>query len=308
MICVICLIALEALSAYMLYYRSETYRRVSQQLVWSAGARPAGPGEPASVVMIGNSLFLHGVQVERLRELTSKSLRIYPIFLEGTGYYEWLYGLRRIFRLGARPQVVVVELDVTGFLWNGMRTEYSPMLFFDTPDVLNVGSDLDLDRTARSNLLLAHWSAFWNMHSVVRTQILRLFVPHINDLLFSITQAQRQHSIDPESEAIVEARLKTLQELCERYGAKMLMLAPPTLSSENALRKLVRVSRQLGVTTLVPTDPATLTARHYLVDGFHLNSEGAALFTAAIARISDHLSKSECHRRPSEEDQTGGCK
>ena len=31
---------------------------------------------------------------------------------------------------------------------------------------------------------------------------------------------------------------------------------------------------------------AALTARHYEPDAFHLNSEGAALFTAAIARIS----------------------
>jgi len=25
-------------------------------------------------------------------------MRIYPIFLEATGYYDWLYGLQRLFR------------------------------------------------------------------------------------------------------------------------------------------------------------------------------------------------------------------
>jgi hypothetical protein len=39
------------------------------------------------------------------------------------------------------------------------------------------------------------------------------------DLLFSL-QIQRRSSPGPEFEAILEARLKTLHELCERYGAK----------------------------------------------------------------------------------------
>src|SRR5256712_13745261 len=100
--------------------------------------------EPASVVMIGNSLFLDGIQVDRLQELTSERLRIYPIFLEATGYYDWLYGLRRIFRLGARPEVVVGQLEAISLLWNRVRTQDSPMLFFDAPDLVHVSSDLGL--------------------------------------------------------------------------------------------------------------------------------------------------------------------
>ena len=38
MICVIFLIAFEVLSAYLLEHHSETYRRVSEQFVWAAGA------------------------------------------------------------------------------------------------------------------------------------------------------------------------------------------------------------------------------------------------------------------------------
>jgi len=127
-ICIIFAVALEGLSGYLLKHHSMTYRRVSQQLLEAARARPSKPGQPTSVVMVGNSLLLDGVQVDRLQELTSDRLRIYPIFLEGTGYYDWLYALRRIFREGARPQVVVVQLEVNSFLWNTVRTEYSPML------------------------------------------------------------------------------------------------------------------------------------------------------------------------------------
>src|SRR5260370_28341508 len=115
-----------------------------------------GPGEPPSVLLVGNSLLLHGVELDRLQALTSSRMRIYPIFLEATGYYDWLYGLQRLFRQGSRPQVVVVGVGVNYFLKNGVRQDYAPILFFDAQDTRAVASDLRLDRTSTSNLLLAH--------------------------------------------------------------------------------------------------------------------------------------------------------
>src|SRR3989449_1091828 len=263
------LIVLEGLSAYVLKHHSVTYRRVSQQLNRAVGARPEGTGEPTSVVMIGNSLFLDGIQVDRLQELTSERLRIYPIFLEATGYYDWLYGLRRIFRLGARPEVGVVQLEAISLLWNRGRTEYSPMLFFDAPDLLHVSSDLGLGRTAESSLLLAHWSAFSSAHSVIRTQILRSTIPHFTELFNLLILGQRPTALRPDTEEIAEARLKTLRDLCHAHGAKMILLAPPVPSSESAVRKLVGIAQGIGVSTLVPIDPQMLTARYYESDVLH---------------------------------------
>src|SRR5260370_32631991 len=110
--------------------------------------------------MAGNSLLLHGVELERLREMTVPRMRIYPIFLEATGYYDWLYALRRLFREGAKPQAVVVGVGVNYFLENDVRPDYVPMLFFDARDTLAVASDLHLDRPPTINLLLAHSTDF----------------------------------------------------------------------------------------------------------------------------------------------------
>jgi hypothetical protein len=63
------LISVEAISVYLQQHYSVAYRRVSQQIAQAIGARPTGPGKPTSVVLIGNSLFLAGVQVDRLEEL-----------------------------------------------------------------------------------------------------------------------------------------------------------------------------------------------------------------------------------------------
>lgn len=280
--CALLLILTEAASLYMFKNHSSTYARVSRQYANAAKVRPSKPGDPPSVLLLGNSLLLDGVDEQRLRELTSDTLRIYPIFLEGTGYYDWLYGLRRLFRKGARPQVVVIGLEVNTSLENSIREEYVPMLILDARDILAVASDLELDRTATSNLLLAHYSAFWDTRSIFRRRILRRMVPHFDDL-FPVIRRERTIPQGLEMEAIAASRLRTLRELCEAHGATLILLIPPTPSSESAVRGMVGAAEKVGVETSVPVDPATLSTAYYQADAIHLNSNGAVVFTSALA-------------------------
>src|ERR1700746_3818917 len=84
-ICMGAAIVFEVLANYSLKHHSETYARVAQQYMEALKSRPSRPGEPASVLMVGNSLLLYGVDVDRLQALTSDRMRVYPIFLEATG-------------------------------------------------------------------------------------------------------------------------------------------------------------------------------------------------------------------------------
>ena len=279
-------IALEVSSVYLLKNYSVTFRRVSRQYAEALKVRPARAGEPTSVLMVGNSLLLHGVDVDRLRQRTWENMRIYPIFLEGTGYYDWLYGLRRLFRQGARPQVVVVGLEVNSALVHGVWEE-SPMLLLDAKDILDVASDLGLDHTAASNVLLSHVSAFWGMRTFFRRRVLRSLVPHYEDL-FPFVRSDQNASQDPELEAMLKSRLESLRELCAKHGAKLMVVIPPTPSSETAVHRMALAAQRAGVDALVPIDPTVLPESFYLRDRVHLNPEGAVRFTSALA---DDLSK-----------------
>jgi hypothetical protein len=284
-LCVICaslIILLEALSSYLLKHYSGTYLRVFQQQVQAVGCRPSSSGEPVSVLMVGNSLLLAGVDVDRLHQLTASSLRIYPIFLEATTYYDWLYGLRHLFREGARPQIVVVGLPVSSFLEKGVRQEYAPLMLFDVREVLDASSDLGLDRTATSNLLLEHWSTFWDTRSILRAQVLRHMIPGFENL-FMLAKGRPSIPQGAEFDRIAVSRLQRLRELCEEHGAKLILLIPPTPLSESFARQMVTASRKVGVETLVPVDPRMLSTRYYQPDETHLNSAGAEIFTSALA-------------------------
>jgi hypothetical protein len=272
------LVVIEISSIFLAKHYSQTYARVSRQYAEAVKIRPAPSGEPTSVLMVGNSFLLRGLDVDRLRDLTSRTLRIYPIFLEGTGYYDWLYGLRHLFRDGARPQVVVIGLEVNTSLENGVWDE-SPKMILAARDVVGVASDLGLDRTATSDLLLAHYSTFWEKRSFIRRQILVRTVPHFDELFPFI----RFHPQDVEFESIAMPRLRNLRELCEAHGAKLILLIPPTPSSEGAVHRMAIASQKVGVEALVPIDPSALSAKFYQRDAIHLNSEGAARFTSAVA-------------------------
>ena len=157
------------------------------------------------------------------------------------------------------------------------------MMFFNARDTLAVASDLQLDHTAASNLLLAHSSTFWDTRSAIRTQILNHVVPHLQDL-FSLINPRPSVPGGREFETIADPRLRKLRELCEANGAKLILLVPPTLSSDGAISKMARAARAVGVDVSVPIDPEALSERFYLKDGMHLNRDGAVLFTSALAK------------------------
>ena len=293
--CAILVMALELCSIYVVRHYSVTFTRVSRQFSEAVKMRPAPPGEPTSVLMVGNSLLLYGVDVDRLHTLTSNSLQIYPIFMEGTGYFDWLYGLRHLFRQGARPQVVVAGLEANSSLANGVSEE-SPMLLFDSRDVLGVASDLKLDRTETTSLWLSHVSAFWGLRTFFRRRIFRHLIPHYESLFpFMRPDLVASHGAD---DATLMARLRTLRDLCEAHGAKLIVVIPPTPSSESAVREMATAAQKVGVETLVPIGPNVLSAKFYQSDLIHLNSEGAVRFTLVLAAdlpksvmaVTDHAS------------------
>jgi len=267
-ICALLIVAFEFFSDFLLKHYSETYARVSRQYAEAVKIRPAKP---------------EGVDVDRLQKLTSSQMHTYPVFLEATGYYDWFYGLQRLFREGAKPQVVVLGVvGVDSFLANSVRQDYVPLMLFDMRDALGVASDLKMDRTATSNLLLAHSSTFWDTRAVLRTEILRHSVPHYTELVLLL---KPQPAIPPphQFQTTANPRLKQLRELCQAHGAKLIILVPPTLSSEYTVRQMTIASRKAGVDTLVPIDPTALSVKYYQSDELHLNSEGARLFTSALA-------------------------
>src|SRR5258706_12410366 len=112
------------------------------------------------------------------------------------------------------------------------------MLLFNARDTLSAASDLHLDRTATSNLLLAHESVFWDTRGPIRMQVLNRMIPHLEDL-FTLVNQRPTIPGQAEFAGTPIPRLQLLRELCTHRGAKMIFLLPPARSSELPLVQMV---------------------------------------------------------------------
>src|SRR5260370_22600396 len=87
-------------------------------------------------------------------------------------------------------------------------------------------------------------------------------VPHLEDLFLLVNPKPEV----PEGGAFKEIaipRLRRLRELCEEHGAKLILLVPPTLSSESAVSQMAYSARTAGVEISAPSDPASLPTKFY---------------------------------------------
>jgi len=98
-------------------------------------------------------------------------MKIYPIFLEATGFYDWMYALRGLFRQGLdRRWSFSVWVSII-FSRMGCARIMLPC-FSLALETRSPFLRIYIWTDATSNLLLAHSSTFWDTRSAIRTQVL----------------------------------------------------------------------------------------------------------------------------------------
>src|SRR5271168_369303 len=61
-----------------------------------------------SVLLLGNSLLLEGVDLDRLRALLQPEMTPRRFVIEQTNFPDWYYGIRRLLAEGSRPDRIVL--------------------------------------------------------------------------------------------------------------------------------------------------------------------------------------------------------
>ncbi len=260
---------------------SHIQRRVvgDQQEVISLG--PAAQHGPATVLVVGNSLLLYGLNYPRFTAALSPEIRPVRYAIENTNYLDWYYGLKGLFADGVRPSQVVVCLNLGQTLDRGILGDYSARHLFHGRDLLAVGQDAGLDNTKTSSLFFAHWSAFYADRVHIRNYILNISDPSYADVMNSL--ARVPPSFPPDDQAIQESRLRlrAIMKLCREYHVDFVFVVPPALKRRDEL--LARAGSLENVAVDIPV-PLESLGPEYFLDGFHLNEKGAQVFTDALAR------------------------
>lgn len=254
---------------------SRTYREHLDALAVRRGT----PQRP-SILLLGNSLLLEGVNYPGLQQALEPSATVTRFVMEQTGFLDWKYGIQRLLSEGAQPDRIVLCLNVPQFLAKTIRGEYPAFYLFRTEDLMSIGRESDYDLTRTSNLLFARYSLFYAGRNSLRNFVLNRVHPAYGKVLHGLTTTGAPDMSESQVQAWSSPRLEQLRNQCSLYNVKFDFLLPPGFGPGE--QGLVAAGKSTGSSVLVPVSLNSWSPDLY-ADGFHLNQEGSNRFTKLLA-------------------------
>jgi len=281
----------EAVSVLRFDRTSKVQRRELAQRQALLSVRDSASSDDPHVAVLGNSLMLDGVDMPLLQSHMDASYVPVPYFVLATNYYDWLFGLKRLFADGMRPRYIVLGLSPNQLAATGIRGDYSARYLFQQADLLRVVRRTHMDPTTASGFLLSHYSQFYSTRETTRGFILSKVLPSVGELLHSRLGVFYDPTIpDAELRPLASQRLAEIDQVCRANGAHFVLVVPP--SYQKGAESIAQAGREAGVTVLVPVKEGEFDASYYQSDGFHLNDKGSEVFTSRLAAsLRDVLSK-----------------
>ena len=150
----------EMLARYAFPRISQIEGRIRSDERQAMSIRASTPGSPPTVLVVGNSLLLRGLDYPKIQTEMAPQARVLRFGIENTEYLDWYYGLRHMFAAGVHPSMVVLCLNLGQTVSSRTLGDYSARHLFGGSELLSVAHETGMDATRTSGLILAHWSAF----------------------------------------------------------------------------------------------------------------------------------------------------
>jgi hypothetical protein len=276
--------ALEFATRVVLPRYSELLQRQTGDRRAALEERPLMTGGSKSVLLVGNSLLVAGIKRPELREGMGPAYHVVLYPIESTDYLDWFFGLRRLFAEGARPNTVVLTLDQFQMLSDATQGEefaYSLMQLRDLAAVVRAGR---LDTMTASAYFFANFSALLGRRAHLRNGLMSRWLPNASLLAGYITN-RRPSPVDASHAAVqrVVDRLQRVRQLCSEYHTGFVYLVPASPNRSNPAPYVKALAGVAGIQVLIPYSPGEMPDTAFS-DRYHLNPDGAALFTDRVAR------------------------
>jgi hypothetical protein len=265
--------------------------RITREYAGAEAIRPV-PGEPLPILIVGNSLLKKGINVSMLNEKLLPDYLVTRFVVEDTNYLDWYYGLHRLFLEGARPKAVILVMNARQLIAPDVHGDAFAQLLMDRRDVLAVKRTIATDNTVTSNLLFANLSRYYGLRSEVHKTFLLHMLPDFPDLAAKLRPPTPPLAPDDEIDRVATKRLKDISSLCSQYGTQFILVVPPSITARDGSNAIQMVGNRIGVQVFVPFQPQELPSNLYS-DGFHLNYQGAVVFTRALGSSLPQLLRND---------------
>jgi hypothetical protein len=276
-------IGLEGAARFVMPRKSVGISRITRDLAdMRTLTAPVRDGRP-TVLFVGNSLLLDGIDRGQLVSLTKDVADVHLFPAEGTMFIDWKYGLRNLFQSGTRPSLVILCVNAEQLMSlgsNGATFAHFMLSLRDFPAMVH---ESHLAPMAASEYLLAHGSYWLATRDNVRMGVMERLLPGAKELVPQLTLRGKRGSSDPDGATrLIVDRLHELQELSATNGAKFAWLIPPTENDVDLAPLAAPRATSAGISVVFPYQPGEMPSANYK-DGFHLNHQGAELFTVRVA-------------------------
>ena len=278
----------EAAMRFILPHHSVELRRLRHDRDAALQLRPTMPGDARSVLVVGNSLLLLGVDRPQLTKAMGPGYDVVLYPLESTAYLDWYFGLRRLFADGSRPALVVLCLATTNMLSDATEGDVFAHDLMRLQDLTAVVRASHLDMMTASEYFFANRSALLEGRVHLHNRLMSVWLPDAQLLAdYLPIRPPARVEMDQAGVAQVVGRLAEMQQLSARYGASFMYLVPPSLNRADPAETIRAAALSAGIAVSVPYAPGELP-RSAFMDGSHLNPAGATQFTARVAQALLH--------------------
>jgi hypothetical protein len=288
---IVTLALLEVVCRERFDYTSNVQRRELAERRELLAVRDAGTSTDPHIALLGNSLMLHGIDVPLLdANLNSRYVPV-PYFVLGTNYYDWFFGLKRLFAEGMRPQYVLLGLSPNQLATSDVQGDMSARYMIQQSDLLDIVRRTHMDATRASDFILAHYSEYYSTREITRGYVMSRVLPSVTELLHNQYASFRDPEIGESAlKPLAVSRLTALDQLCRANGAHFLFVVPP--SYQKGEDTILHAGIEQGVTVLLPVKDNEFDVSDYENDGIHMNEKGAQVFTMRLAaELNEELPK-----------------
>ena len=255
---------------------SRIQERVRSERLDLLASRPDGHGGTKTVAVLGNSLLLWSIDFSLLNKLGAGNFRYSRFVIESTQYWDWYFGLRRLFAEGARPDVVALLIGANHWLEDSIEGEYFAYELLRPSDVVLLRTELNLDRTTASKYFFASWSSWLGSRAIVRKNLLRLIFPDLERFTRKLVGPPTYPNAAIAYDKAVK-RMRGLKSVSEENGVKLVVILHPTLDARAPFNPVLAAADAAGVPVIAPVH-LEYTSDLYS-DGYHLNTAGMEKFT-----------------------------
>ena len=270
-------------------------RRMAVDVKAPAISKRLSEAEGQRVLVLGNSLVRDNVNTDileaEMRAQGVSSVHIEKVYLMNTVINDWYYAFKHHFvDAGRLPDVLVICFSNNHLEDSTIQRPLVARYYSSARDIPQIFADDVPDFDGRVEFLLSAWSASFTHRTGVERRILDTFIPHYRESVMRINDAltdeANKHRGDYQP---TYHRFERLLRMAQEKGIRVLLVAVP-VESPYPIDPQIESTLETNKVTFIDTRKVDGLSKDSYVDGMHMNSGGANVYSHLLAqRLADYF-------------------